>query len=267
MSRIRTKTGGLPYARYQLERAILESAGESKYTTEDREAALKFFGGCAFCGAAKAPRNDHLVPVKKRGDFVRRNVVPACQECDDSKGQKEYREWMQSADSPKSLRNRGLTEKEIERRIQRIQKWQGGYEAKTEQQLFGKNYERYLGILKKMDGLCEEARQLIDEIKVQSRNTVAAHSAKPLVAEGGGTGAEKIRNFVVRDYISPARARGQKTVTIRSGDVHAQMQLSRQHRNVCQVLRGPMLREMANIKLLSERGPRAGGNTYFKYQL
>lgn len=270
MGRVRTKTGGIPYARYQLQRAILENALESNYTTEDHAAALRFFGGCAFCGASEASRMDHLVPVRKHGDFIPRNVVPACQECDDSKGQKEYHEWMRSADSPKSLRSRGLTNEEIERRIQHIEKWQAGYQAKTEKQLFGKNYGRYLDILKKMDALCEEARQLINNVKVQNKNTVAAikdYSANRINAQGGDTLANRIRQFVLDDYINPARARGEKTVIIRSGDVHAKMQLHQQHANVCQVLRGDKLRAIAFVKLISISGPPSGGNTYFKYEL
>lgn len=106
--------------------------------------------------------------MRKQGDFIPRNVVPACQECDDSKGQKEYHVWMRSADSPKSLRSRGLTEEEIGRRIQRIEKWQAGYQAKSEKQLFGKNYGRYLDILKKMDAL--------NDIKPQNQNTVAGRA-------------------------------------------------------------------------------------------
>lgn len=106
MSRIRTKTGGLPYARYQLQRSILETALENDYSSEDREEALEFFGGCAYCGDMPAPRNDHLIPVVQCGDFVRHNVVPACQPCDDSKGQKEYHEWMRNSNSPRSLKHR-----------------------------------------------------------------------------------------------------------------------------------------------------------------
>jgi len=270
MVRIRTKTGGIPYARYQLQRAILENALENNYTTEDYAAVLKFFGGCAFCGASEASRMDHLVPVRKHGDFIPRNVVPACQECDDSKGQKEYHVWMRSADSPKSLRSRGLTEEEIGRRIQRIEKWQAGYQAKTEKQLFGKNYGRYLDILKKMDALCEEARQLVNDVKPQNQNTVAAvtgYSAKRIAVQGGDSPANKIRQLVLDDYINPARTRDEKTVIIRSGDVHAKMQLHQQHANVCQVLRGDKLRTMAVVKLISISGPHAGGNTYFKYEL
>jgi len=267
MTRIRTKTGGIPYARYQLQRAILESAVENNYTTEDREAALEFFGGCAFCGASEPSRMDHLIPVRKQGDFIRSNVVPACQKCDDSKGKKEYHEWMRSADSAKSLKSRGLTEEEIERRIQRIEKWQAGYEAKTEEQLFGKSYGRYQDILKKMDALCEESRQLVNDVRAQRQNSSSAYTTESTMAQLGGTTADRIRQLVLDDHISPARARGEKTAVIRSGDIHAQMHLRQQHANVCQVLKGYKLQEMAGIKLLSISGPPAGGNTYFKYGL
>ena len=104
MARIRTQTGGFYYARYQLKRSILENALDNNCTTEDYAAALKFFDGCAFCGAPEAPRKDHLVAVFQCGDFIRQNVVPACQKCDDSKGQKEYHEWMRHSTSKLSLK-------------------------------------------------------------------------------------------------------------------------------------------------------------------
>ena len=78
MSKIRTQTGSYAYAKYQLKRALLENAAEDNYTSKDREEALDFFGGCAFCGSTPAPRNDHLIPVFECGDHVRRNIVPAC---------------------------------------------------------------------------------------------------------------------------------------------------------------------------------------------
>lgn len=173
MSRIRTKTGGLPYARYQLQRSILEAALVNDYSSEDREEALKFFGGCAYCGTMPAPRNDHLIPVFQCGDFVRRNVIPACQPCDDSKGQKEYHEWMRNSNSPSSLKQKKFTAKEIERRIQRIETWQAGYEAKTEKQLFGKSYRRYKEILKAMDDLCEDAREMVNNVKSENKVVTA----------------------------------------------------------------------------------------------
>ena len=160
MSRIRTQTGGFYYARYQFKRSILENALQDNYTTEDYAAALKFFGGCAFCGVPEAPRKDHLVAVFQCGDFIRQNVVPACQKCDDSKGQKEYHEWMRNSNTRNSLKRRGMRAAEIEKRIRKIEKWQGGYERKNEEALFGEDYSRYLEILVKMEALCQEAASL-----------------------------------------------------------------------------------------------------------
>jgi hypothetical protein len=160
MSRIRTQTGGFYYAKYQFKRSILENALQDDYTTEDYAAALAFFGGCAFCGTLEAPRKDHLVAVFQCGDFIRQNVVPACQKCDDSKGQKEYHEWMRNSNSRNSLKMRGVRAFEIERRIRKIEKWQGDYEPKNEEALFGEDYPRYLEILVKMEDLCQEAASL-----------------------------------------------------------------------------------------------------------
>jgi len=167
MTRIRTNTGSLAFARYELNRAILENVLEDNYSKSDRDAALKFFAGCAFCGGAEATRNDHLVPVINRGDFVRKNVVPACAKCDDSKGKKDFRSWMREATSKCSLRQRGFTDTEIEERIQRIEQWQVGYKPKTDQQLFGKNLSKYRLILEKMDNLIEEAQQLVNDVKLE----------------------------------------------------------------------------------------------------
>lgn len=266
MSRIRTKTGSIPYARYQLQRAILENALENNYTSEEYESAVKFFDGCAFCGTRDVKRMDHLVPVKKHGDFIRNNVVPACQKCDDSKGQKDYHEWMRNSNSPGSLKSRGLNQEKIEQRIKLIQKWQAGYEAKTEQQLFGKYYERYMDILKKMDALCDEARQLVSDLRAE-KSGLSSTEPRMNNRQQSGITADSIRRFVIEKHIKPARFHGDDEVIIRSGDIHASMHLHQQHANVCQTLKGEKLLVLAEIKLLSVTGPKAGGNTFFKYKL
>lgn len=267
MTNVRTQTGSFATAKYQLRRSILENALEKNLTTEDYEDALQFFGGCAFCGAKHAPRKDHLVPVIECGDFVRRNVVPACQKCDDSKGRNGYHQWMLNSNSRCSLKARGFTDKQIERQIRLIEKWQSGYRPRTEAQLFGKDYSTYQQILQRMEQLCEESRQMTDRVK--SRN------AKPAVdtvlasrsLKNTESSADRIRQFILSHYIVPVRNRGQKTVTVRAGDVHAQMSLRGQHANVCQAMRGDKFLNLANVKLKSSRGPLAGGNTYFTYRL
>jgi len=266
MTNVRTQTGSFAYAKYQLRRSILENALEKDYTTEDYEAALKFFGGCAFCGTKQAPRKDHLVPVIQCGDFIPHNVVPACQKCDDSKGQKEYHEWMRNSSSRRSLKARGLTHEQVEERIKLIEKWQSGYKPMTEVQLFGEDYPRYREILQKMEQLCEEAKRVTSRVRARNRKfgTNETFVSPPYSRE---CNADRIRRFILSHYVAPARNRGEKTVTVRAGDVHAQMSLHGQHANVCQALRGNKFLHMANVKLKSFKGAQAGANAYFTYQL
>jgi hypothetical protein len=256
----------LAFARYQLKRAILENVLGDNYTEDDRDAALEFFGGCAFCGGVEAPRNDHLVPVIDQGDFVRQNVVPACAKCDDSKGQKDFRRWMRETTSKCSLRQRGFTDAQIEERIQRIEQWQAGYEPKTDEQLFRKELGRYRLILEKMDNLIEEAQQLVNDVSSESTKLTVpeAHPWQPLTHDYKV--ADSIRQFVLDRYIAPARARGEKFIVIRAGDIHQQMKFHQQHPNVCQVLRDNELLKIADIKLVSTEGPPIA-NTCFTYQL
>lgn len=267
MTKVRTQTGSFAYAKYQLRRSILENALEKNFTTEDYKDALEFFGGCAFCGAKQAPRKDHLIPVIKCGDFVRRNVVPACQKCDDSKGQKGYREWMRNSNSRRSLKARGFTDEQIEKQIKLIDKWQSGYKPRTEAELFGKDYSTYQQILQKMEQLCEESKQMTDRVKSRNRKPTVDTILVSRSSKDVESSADRIRRFVLSHYIVPARNRGEKVVTVRAGDVRAQMSLSDQHANVCQAMRGNKFLNLANAKLKSSRGPLAGGNTYFTYQL
>jgi hypothetical protein len=170
MAKIRTQTGGFYYARYQFKRSLLENALDDNYTTREHAVALKFFGGCAFCGVKEAPRRDHLVAVFECGDFIRQNVVPACQKCDDSKGRKEYKEWMRKSDSKLSLKRRGMTPSEIEKRIKLIEKWQSGYKPRSEKRLFGEDYSKYQDILRRMDILCQEAKSMAAAVRTRHRS-------------------------------------------------------------------------------------------------
>ena len=267
MTKVRTQTGSFATAKYQLRRSILENALEKNFTTEDYEDALELFGGCAFCGAKLAPRKDHLVPVIKCGDFVRRNVVPACQKCDDSKGPNGYREWMLNSNSRCSLKARGFTDKQIEKQIKLIEKWQSGYRPRTEAKLFGNDYSTYQQILEKMEQLCEEAKQMTDRVKSRKRKPAVDAVFVSKSSKTTESSADRIRRFILSHYILPARNRGERTVVVRAGDVHAQMSLRGQHANVCQAMRGDKFLNLAKVKLKSSKGPLAGGNTYFTYEL
>ena len=267
MTKIGTQTGSFAYAKYQLRRSILENALEKDFTTEDYEAAREFFGGCAFCGAKEAPRKDHLIPVIQCGDFTRRNVVPACQKCDDSKGQKEYHEWMRNSNSRCSLKTRGFTDEQIGRRIKLIEKWQSGYRPMTEAELLGEDYARYQEILRRMEQLCEEAKRMTSRVRSRNKKSGVDEAFMSQPSKNTESSADRIRRFILSHYVVPARNRGDKTVTVRAGDVHARMSLHRQHANVCQAMRGDKFLNLANVKLKSFKGSLAGANAYFTYQL
>lgn len=165
---------------------------------------------------------------------------------------------MRNSSSPKSLQSRGFSNQDIEQRIKMIEKWSGGYIPKTEKQLFGRHYDYYIGILNKMDALCNEARALVAEVKPKVNNQPR---------QKAGTIANKIREYVIENHIKPARLKKEKTINIRAGDIHSGMGLRQNHANVCQALRGVAFQHQADVKLMSETGPSAGGNTYFRYRL
>lgn len=79
--------------------------------------------------------------------------------------------------------------------------------------------------------------------------------------------ADRIRAHAMETYIVPARARGDRAVAIRAGDVHNALGMSNAHANVCQALRGNKFREMAGVDLPSQIGPDNSSTTTFTYAL
>lgn len=64
------------------------------FTTKQwKEAKAYFNNKCAFCGAEAPLAMEHLVPVKKYGEFTRDNIVCACKSCNSSKNTKEWKTW------------------------------------------------------------------------------------------------------------------------------------------------------------------------------
>ncbi len=61
-----------------------------------KEAIRYSFGGlCAYCRCKRANTIDHLKPRCKGGSNLRSNLVPACQECNHSKGSELWLSWYQ----------------------------------------------------------------------------------------------------------------------------------------------------------------------------
>lgn len=61
--------------------------------------------------------------------------------------------------------------------------------------------------------------------------------------------APRIRRYLC-GRVDSARARGDKTVRFRAGDVHKAVGLENQLPNVCQVLEGKLFREMCHVEIV-----------------
>jgi len=81
------------------------------------------------------------------------------------------------------------------------------------------------------------------------------------------TPSDKTRLYCREKYIIPARAKGQKEVTIRSGDVHRELNFTNRLPLVCSALGSKKFESMARVKRKSIEGPTNGANTEFTFQI
>jgi hypothetical protein len=81
------------------------------------------------------------------------------------------------------------------------------------------------------------------------------------------TQADRIRQFALDQYISPARAEGRAEIVIRAGDIHREMGLSNAMPAVCSAIGSTKFSESARVSLLETKGPTNGANVYFRFGL
>jgi len=79
--------------------------------------------------------------------------------------------------------------------------------------------------------------------------------------------ADQIRQFALETYVEPARARGDRVVKIRAGDVNDAMGLRSRQPAVAGALGAEKFQEFAQIRLLSREGPHQGANLVFTFEL
>jgi hypothetical protein len=79
--------------------------------------------------------------------------------------------------------------------------------------------------------------------------------------------ADKIREFVYKEYVQPARERGDQTVTFRAGDVHEQMDLKSRLPAVCAAVDTNKFREKYQVRLVKREGPANAANAFFTFAL
>ena len=74
----------------------LECLQKGNAKRQFRQAIKYSFGGlCAYCRSARATTLDHVKPRSQGGESLRSNLVPACIECNHSKGSENWLVWYQ----------------------------------------------------------------------------------------------------------------------------------------------------------------------------
>ena len=79
--------------------------------------------------------------------------------------------------------------------------------------------------------------------------------------------ADDVRAYCKKMYVEPARSKGEKTVSIRSGDVHAALGYKNRYPLVCSAVGSNKFEEMCGIRRISVDGPINGVSTVFKFEL
>jgi len=79
--------------------------------------------------------------------------------------------------------------------------------------------------------------------------------------------ADDVRQYCKDAYVDPARNKGEKTVTIRSGDVHSALNYRDRYPLVCSAIGPNLFEELCNVKRISVEGPLNGVSTLFTFEL
>ncbi len=79
--------------------------------------------------------------------------------------------------------------------------------------------------------------------------------------------SDRVREHVKRKYIEPAKKEGQKSLSIRAGDIHKQLGFLRRIPVVCSALRSRKFQKNCDIELSYIDGPNNSTTTTFTYKL
>jgi len=79
--------------------------------------------------------------------------------------------------------------------------------------------------------------------------------------------SDRVRDYVKRKYIDPAKKDGKETLSIRAGDIHKELGFSRRIPVVCSALRSRKLLKNCDIELTYIGEPNNSTTTTFTYRL
>jgi len=81
------------------------------------------------------------------------------------------------------------------------------------------------------------------------------------------THADRVREFCKTQFIEPARARGDKTVSIRAGDIHHLLGFKKRLPIVCSALGANAFEDMARVQRIGLKGPISSANAVFTFRI
>ncbi len=81
------------------------------------------------------------------------------------------------------------------------------------------------------------------------------------------THSDRVREYCKTNIVDPARARGDSTVTIRAGDIHAALGFKNRLPLVCSALGANVFEELARVHRIGIEGPTNGANAVFTFSL
>ena len=79
--------------------------------------------------------------------------------------------------------------------------------------------------------------------------------------------ADQIREFVDDNYVAPARERGERSFSVRAGDVHSDMGLSARLPAVCAALGTDKFERNYGLRRTSVEGPINGANCVLTFEI
>lgn len=195
--------------------------------------------------------------------------------------EREFRAWL----GKRLWKGQSLTKKATDNRVRRSFRAERGihglgFAEDTLDELFDAgNWQQLLDKLTALksdpEADLEGVRAVVpkaEEPKVQLGNMIAALKQYGYFREGRDPNystsettdedeedesqADRIRRYVLDNYITPARAEGQPTVTITVGPLNNEMGLQMAWPNICQALEGRLFLELANVPRPTAEGPR-----------
>lgn len=79
--------------------------------------------------------------------------------------------------------------------------------------------------------------------------------------------ADEVRNYCKVNYVDVARKKGDRTVTIRSGDVHSALNYKNRYPLDCSAIGSDQFEKLCNLKRISVEGPINGVSTLFVFEM